>query len=375
MTNREVRRSEKRMQAKSKVASAIKPSHNKTNSRKSWVWGILSLLLFVCGGFAATTKQHSSRQSVSIQQAESHSGVKEIVKPISDATSPSRPRSIDDEDVDPATWRDLELVMAKPDGGKLEMGLLRPLWWIAEVGAQEGKTIRLSVPEMGVEGPTKVLSVKPMKPKKSKPRNGLSVVTGTFKHSSANVLDLKLESEAEPIGVTYSHPFRSADRKDWIAAGELKVGERVETRTGTTKVISIKKRPGQVPVYNLEVHKQHTYFVGKSGAWVHNSCLISGQNVGETVTNLPYKPVQGWVSKAHVDEYVRRLKTDAASVWNDLNPREKIIVDQYGNLLNGHHRVVAAQIAGVPIPESAIQRVTVANPMTGISWTEVIVRD
>ncbi len=241
-----------------------------SNSRLHWAFGIVSLLLLVCVGFAATIQ----RAKPSIGRETQKTYVRAEVNPASFTTVQSRPRSIDDEDVDPATWRDLELVLTKPDGGKLEMDLLRPLWWIAEVGAEEDKTIRLSIPEMGVEGPTKVVSIKPMKPMKSAPPSGAAVVTGTFKHSAADVLDLQLEAEDKSIGVTYSHPFRSADRKDWVAAGELKVGERVETRTGTTKVVSIKKRPGQVPVYNLEVHKKHTYFVGKSGAWVHNSCAL-----------------------------------------------------------------------------------------------------
>ena len=230
---------------------------------------MVTLFLLFCVGFATTT-QSKTTQSTPIQQVAAKVDATELTQPVSYDATPNRPRSLDDEDVDPRTWRSLDLILTKSDGGTLEMGLLRPLWWIQKVGAEEGKTISLSIPEMGVYGPTKVLSIEHMKPG---PPRGAGVVTGTFKHSAANVLDLQLEGESKPIGVTYNHPFRSADRNDWVVAGELKKGEQVVTRTGTTKVISVKKRPGQEEVYNLEVHKDHTFFVGETGAWVHNSCV------------------------------------------------------------------------------------------------------
>ena len=251
----------------SKSANPKQPAH--TSLRSSWMWGLITLFLLVCVGFAATNRQNFA-QPTSAQQAAAKVGVAEIVQPVSYEAAPNRPRSLDDEDVDPKTWRSLNLVLTKPDGGTLEMNLLRPLWWIQEVGIEEGKNISLSIPEMGVQGPTKVLSIEHMKPG---PPRGAGVVTGTFKHSAANVLDLQLEGESKAIGVTYNHPFRSADRNDWIVAGQLKKGEKVVTRNGTTKVVSLKKRPGQEAVYNLEVHKDHTFFVGETSAWVHNSCV------------------------------------------------------------------------------------------------------
>ena len=237
--------------------------------RPNWMWGMITLFLIVCAGFAATT-QNKPTQPVPVQQTTAQIDPEAPVQSVSYDADINRPRSLDDEDVDPRTWRSLDLILTKPDGGTLEMNLLRPLWWIQEVGVEEGKTISLSIPEMGVDGPTKVLSIEHMKPG---PPRGAGVITGTFKHSAANVLDLQLEGESKPIGVTYNHPFRSADRNDWIVAGELKKGEQVVTRTGTTKVISLKKRLGQEEVYNLEVHKDHTFFVGETGAWVHNSCV------------------------------------------------------------------------------------------------------
>lgn len=197
--------------------------------------------------------------------------VGEMVNSLPDpaALSPnSGDKTVDGEDVNAKTWRELDLVMGK-GSGKTEIHLLRPLWWIEKVGAKKGKTIHLDIPEMGKSGPTYILAVKSLPEGET---YGEGTVTGTFKHTATNVLSLQLEGEPKPIGVTASHPFRSTDRKEWVPAGALKVGERVVTRKGTTKVVSVEKRSGKVPVYNLEVHKLHTFFVGKSAAWVHNTC-------------------------------------------------------------------------------------------------------
>lgn len=212
-------------------------------------------------------------------------------------------RSIDDEDVDPQTWRDLELVVTTPDGGTVKMGLLRPTWWIEQVGAEVGKSIPLSIPEMQLSGPTKVVSITNIEPG---PPRGDGVVTGTFKHTSVDVLDLQLQGEKKPIGVTSSHPFRSANRNDWVPVGQLKVGESVVTRNGTTKVISLKKRPGGEPVYNLEVHGTHTYFVGTTGggAWVHNSCVRPDvDNLSTKILNSMNKPNRMWTKEQILEAY------------------------------------------------------------------------
>lgn len=53
------------------------------------------------------------------------------------------------------------------------------------------------------------------------------------------------------------------------------------------------------------------------------------------------------------------------------DPFKKIIVDPSGNVLDGHHRVLAAQIAGVAIPESAIYRTSVAATKPVVSWETI----
>ena len=96
--------------------------------------------------------------------------------------------------------------------------------------------------KMGAEGQAEALAIEPcpatepadrpgrMKGEGGSVRNGASrLVTGTFRHTSGEVYDLKLESESKPIGVTASHPFWSVDRNGWVSAVDLEIGETLKT--------------------------------------------------------------------------------------------------------------------------------------------------
>jgi hypothetical protein len=84
------------------------------------------------------------------------------------------------------------------------------------------------------------------------------------------------EAETEPIGTTSNHPFWSVDRQEFVQAGSLEIGERLQTLSGDVKVVQQKlPRRGPLPVFNLEVHNEHVYFVGEDGVLVHNNCGLS----------------------------------------------------------------------------------------------------
>ncbi|WP_437316414.1 hypothetical protein [Sorangium sp. So ce385] len=51
-----------------------------------------------------------------------------------------------------------------------------------------------------------------------------------------------------------------------------------------------------------------------------------------------------------VDEYAEMMRNRAWN-WSEYN----FIVDKAGNIVSGHHRVLAAERAGVEIPERAIR--------------------
>jgi hypothetical protein len=193
-----------------------------------------------------------------------------------------QPRSVDAEDVDPATWRRVELLAWKPDEETCDIVLLRPTWWIEQAGAKVGALIRLAMPEMGINGPAKVLSIGPC-PRMQERKRGTQVVTGTFKHKAKLVLHLHLEGLDKPIGVTPNHPIYSLDRADFVPAGKVGVGERLKTHSGVLAIVTrIVEVPGEQFVYNIEVHRDHVYYVSNLAVLVHNTYVL--QTGGRTIS-------------------------------------------------------------------------------------------
>jgi len=85
--------------------------------------------------------------------------------------------------------------------------------------------------------------------------------------SRASVVDQAWER----IGVTGNHPIWSEDRHDYVAAMDLRIGERLKNLSGDTVWVQQKlPRPGPTPVYNLEVQDEHVYYVGANGVLAHN---------------------------------------------------------------------------------------------------------
>ena len=180
---------------------------------------------------------------------------------------------LDTEDITPQTWQSIALELRREDGSITTANLLRPSWWLDFYDAKEGGTMPLDLPEMGVRGYATVLHIGQTKADSRANRPGTQIVTGKFTHESAEILDIRFgAADAAPLGVTASHPIWSADRKQWIPAGKLLIGENVKTLDGTIAVVSVSKRPQREKVYNLEVHRDHTFYVGYQKVLVHNSC-------------------------------------------------------------------------------------------------------
>ncbi|QDT78583.1 hypothetical protein Mal35_20320 [Gimesia maris] len=129
-------------------------------------------------------------------------------------------------DPTPEGWRLVSVRMRKEDGTYFEAELLRPLSWIYRHHAQPGAVIQLNMPEMYVVGAAEVLSISDCPP--IDPGDG-PVVISTFKNVSHNVLNLYVEGETEPIGVTAGHPIWSEDRQAFIHSDQLQPGERLRS--------------------------------------------------------------------------------------------------------------------------------------------------
>ncbi len=87
------------------------------------------------------------------------------------------------------------------------------------------------------------------------------------------------DGHTEAFGVTPTHPFWVIGH-GWKPAGKLRPGDEVFTSSGGwVRVTGSTWLQARQTVYNFEVARFHTYFVGKAGAWVHNNCaddLIRG---------------------------------------------------------------------------------------------------
>jgi hypothetical protein len=93
---------------------------------------------------------------------------------------------------------------------------------------------------------------------------GGGLVTGTFTTERASTVSICF-ADKQTIGTTASHKFYSVDRGDWVRASDLRPGEQVQTNTGITVVARVHPRAERAPVYNVEVSRYHTYFLGEAG--------------------------------------------------------------------------------------------------------------
>lgn len=183
---------------------------------------------------------------------------------------------LDATDITCALWRYYALEMPKPDGSIAEIRVARPLWWGQATGAQVGKTIDLGMQEIGISGEAKVLKVTPCDVDSRDNEKDSQIITGNIKHRNAEVWDLVFNNDSgKPLGVTANHPIMSADRNDWVPAGELRILEKVKTADGTATLTSKSKRATRETVYNVEVHRSHAYHVSQFGILAHNTTVLN----------------------------------------------------------------------------------------------------
>ena len=79
-------------------------------------------------------------------------------------------------------------------------------------------------------------------------------------------------SNGDKIECTKEHPFY-VEHKGFTPAGELGIGTSIVTRAGpSVKLEQVEVNSQPATVYNFEVEDFHSYFVGNSGLWVHNTC-------------------------------------------------------------------------------------------------------
>ena len=123
----------------------------------------------------------------------------------------------------------------------------------------------MDLPEMGAVGDADVMYVGPCPPITD---GEGTVVTGKFVHQSdgSNVVRLRLEGESGSTGVTRNHPYWLRDRNEFVKAGELRIGQWVDTEFGPRCVASVTPCEYTGLLYNFET-TEHVYRAGSLGCW------------------------------------------------------------------------------------------------------------
>ncbi|MCD9189197.1 MAG: Hint domain-containing protein [Pyrinomonadaceae bacterium] len=162
-------------------------------------------------------------------------------------------------------------------------------------------------------------------------------MTQTFSRLADDVLELRIEGEAKPLGVTSEHPFfvkrksnlktrsdTSGEDGEWLEAVNLQAGDLIRTSQGRwAKILSIRPK-GEARVYNFTVAENHNYFVGDLRLLTHNAgCSQTGLDVIDETVNATKKNI---TSKHTLDA------NDA------LDTAEEFLGPNYKDLGNGVYR-------------------------------------
>lgn len=181
------------------------------------------------------------------------------------------------DEPDPTLARTVVLEATKPDGQLLHAELIWPVEWIDEVGATVDGQIEVAFGEIETTGTARVVAIGPCP--ELEPGAG-ALVIGRYRHElvDAPMVELTLDDDSESVHVTANHPYWSVDRQEFTPAGQLRVGETVDTLSGTAHVAAARSYRYTGTVYNLET-TEHVYLVGSGGTLVHNNrnCLL-GRN-------------------------------------------------------------------------------------------------
>ena len=247
-----------------RTGSPLRRTPTDPSERRIWLilLGTLALAAFCVGMFLQQPRfRHTDTPISEIQLGANVPG--------------SNPSEADDltfgDSIDPDSWKMVRLTAQQGDGTLVEISLLRPDSWLAERNAVAGSVVDgLEFGRLGVVGDATVETIAACPPIRPGPGR---TVTGIYRHFGQQVLDLRT-ANGEEIGVTPDHRFWSADRREFVQAGDLHPGETLNLLDGTTTVTSITQRPSGEPVYTLEVHVEHVFHVAKSGVLVHN-CNIT----------------------------------------------------------------------------------------------------
>ena len=166
-----------------------------------------------------------------------------------------------------------------------------------------------------------------------------------------------LTIDDELIVTTAEHPFYTAEG-EWVDASELEAGDEIRTAEwGTGVVASVYAVTRPEEMYNFTVGVAHNYFVGEQEWLVHNCLTVGSRTVGQVGQGISWLPTQTSVSKRDVEELANLMIQPDFSwdsimyKWGMIKPIKYAIgPDGQTYLIDGHHRALAAELAGVSLP-------------------------
>ena len=177
-------------------------------------------------------------------------------------------------------------------------------------------------------------------------KNSFKRVSQTFKRTATELIEIELADVetgkvVDSIKGTPEHPF-FVEGGGTVPLGKLEVGAKVVTHTGTAVVKSLKheEHPEGVPVYNFEVEDDHTYFVGKSSAWVHNDCEYAPLKFLHSNPAVQNPSGYAFWRNKTTQEIIQSLKPGAG---NNIS----LVTKSDGTILNGNTRCRILQERGV----------------------------
>jgi Pretoxin HINT domain len=235
-----------------------------------------------------------------------------------------------------AQWREVDLVMTVDNHGtpdELELHLLRPEAWIREQGMVEGHLVSVTLDDLNVSGPARVVRLGSSGQVLAGKR---CPVTGWMRHTSHDVIPLTLEGD-ETLQVTRHHRLFSADRGDWVHAGDIQDGEALLTEDGVVHAKHAGTDPlAPVEVFNLEVFGAHQYFVGAHRVLAHNVYEFANQKADSLAAEVAAAKTAG------------ATVVEAGSSGFDAVINQgtvKFVVTQEGKLLVSPHTVNGVEIS------------------------------
>jgi hypothetical protein len=211
---------------------------------------------------------------------------------------------------------------------------------IEQYGIRAGSVIPMNIEELEVAGTAIVRTLRDC-PAISVGQG--NVVTGRYVTREAStktrVEILGEDGTREAIEGTPQHPIWTVDRSRWVGLQDLVEGETLVGETGFATVLSVSTQSCSEPVYNLEIHGEHVYQVGKLGILVHNAVSCPTCTVAPVKTASESLPQFKGMSEAQIRKKLQESGYTQTHVSNSAARNEKwnhpdgseVRIHPYGN--------------------------------------------